>query len=341
MRLVRLCIAPLEFFLLLLAVAVLPAPCQGRNARPTLVFPQFAPGAPLRIIVYGDSRFTNSAVTSGTDPRVRKWLAARIGEEHPQILLLTGDTPFTGANPRDWKDFQQETASWGKAHILVLPTMGNHEVYGGTRQGVANYMANFPEIAGHRYYSALLGSLEVISLDCTLSAAASAEQARWFASQLDHMRAQADFLFILYHVPWMNDRQTQVFLDLPSKDALTLRGILEQRLSRMHARVLVFNGHIHNYERFERRGVEYVVTGGGGAEPYPILYRGRADLYRDTGFPVYHYVAVNVANRQLHAVMWKIANPAASNFTLAARDQFTLTALPPAQRAGKAPARSP
>ena len=71
----------------------------------------------------------------------------------------------------------------------------------------------------------------------------------------------------------------------------------------------MFNGHIHNYERFERHGVEYVITGGGGAEPYPLLFRGHADLYQDTGFPVYHYLTLEVSNHKLHAVMWKVKDP--------------------------------
>lgn len=327
MRLARFCAIQLALF----ALSALPGFSQSSNYGPTLTFPQFAHGGPTHIIAYGDSRFTDPAITTGTNPRVRAWLAAHIGAAHPQVLLLTGDTPYTGAKAADWKDFHQETASWRQAHILVLPTVGNHEVYGGVRRGIANYMAAFPQIDGHRYYSALLGSVEVISLDCNLPASGSAEQARWFAGQLDHLPAQVDFLLILYHVPWMNDRQSQVFLDLPSKDALQLRGILEQRIGRIRARVVVFNGHIHNYERFERMGVEYVVTGGGGAQPYPLLYRGRADLYRDTGFPVYNYVDIDIAARQLHAVMWKIADPGAADLTVEAKDQFTLTATPPTQ----------
>ena len=52
--------------------------------------------------------------------------------------------------------------------------------------------------------------------------------------------------------------------------------------------------------------MEYAISGGGGAEPYPLLYRGRADLYRDTAFPVYHYLTIDVSDHRLHAVMWKV-----------------------------------
>ena len=295
---------------------------------PTLVFPQFKPGEPERLIAYGDMRFTDPRVTKVTDSRIRSWLAARVGEEHPQILLLTGDMPLNGGFVRDWQAFQEETVSWRTNHILVLPTTGNHEIYGGMTQGIKNYLDNFPEIERHRYYSALMGNVEVISLDCTSGASPSTPQGRWFASQLSHLPDQVQFLMILYHVPWVVDRQSQMFINLPTKEALNLRAILEAHLAKLRVRVMVFNGHVHNYERFERNGVEYIVTGGGGAEPYPLLYRGKGDLYRDTGFPVYHYLTLEVADGKLHAVMWKVKDPEAAELDVEQKDEFTLTALP-------------
>ena len=32
----------------------------------------------------------------------------------------------------------------------------------------------------------------------------------------------------------------------------------------------MLSGHVHNYERYEHGRVVYIVTGGGGAHPYPI-----------------------------------------------------------------------
>jgi len=281
-------------------------------------------------------RFTDPSITSGTNPRVRKWLADRIAEVDPQVLLLTGDMPLTGANPADWEDFQSETAGWRARHILQLPAIGNHEVRGNPQAGIENYLRNFPQIEGHRYYSALLGSIDVISLDMTSAGVSTEPQARWFAAQLDHLPPQVQFLLILYHSPWVADPQTRLLVHVPAPGALTLRGILESRLSRIHAKVVVFHGHIHNYERFERNGVEYVVTGGGGAEPYPLLIRGRADLYRDTGFPVYHYLTLDVDAHQLHAIMWKIKDPEAATFTVESKDEFTISAPEshPASRPG-------
>jgi acid phosphatase type 7 len=284
----------------------------------------------MRLVAYGDMRFTDPAVTSGTNPRVRKWLAEKIADEHPEALLLTGDMPFTGSSTADWQVFQNETARWREEHILLLPTTGNHEIKGDRIAGIANYLANFPAIAKHRYYSAVLGSAEVISLDCTLPTTAVSPQGRWFAAQLNHVPVQVEFLLILFHVPWMADRQSQIFVGIPNPEALTLRSILEAHLATISARVVVFNGHIHNYERFARKGVVYVISGGGGAEPYPLLFRGHADQYQDSGFPVYHYLTLEIANHQLHAVMWKVKDPDASTLSVEKKDEFTITASVPA-----------
>ena len=304
------------------------APQTSSDSAPTLVFKQFTAGSPVRLVAYGDMRFTNPAVTSGTNPRVRKYLTGKIAEEHPQAVLMTGDMPFTGADPADWKVFQDETRAWRDQHILQLPATGNHEIRGDRARGIENYLANFPSIARHRYYSALLGSTEVISLDCTMATTPSSPQNRWFAAQLDHIPPQVEFVFILYHMPWMADRQSQIFVGLPQPQSLGLRNVLEARLDKIHAQVVVFNGHIHNYERFVRKGVMYVVTGGGGAEPYPLLFRGRGDLYQDPGFPVYHYLTLDVANHQLHAVMWKVKDPDAPTLSLERKDEFTISAQP-------------
>ena len=303
-----------------------PPSANAPDPNPTFVFRQFVRGQSFRLVAYGDTRFTDPAVTSGTNPRVRKWLAERIADEHPDVLLLTGDTPFTGSSTEDWQVFQNETARWREGRILQLPAPGNHEIRGDRNVGIAHYLDNFPAVARHRYYSALLGSVEVISMDSTIPTAASSPQGKWFTAQLNNVPRQVEFLFILFHLPWMADRQSQIFVGIPNPESIALRDILEAKLARIHAKVVVFNGHIHNYERFERRGVEYIVTGGGGAEPYPLLFRGHADLYQDAGFPVYHYLTLEVSDHQVHAVMWKVKDPDAGTLSVEQKDEFTIRA---------------
>ena len=226
-----------------------------------------------------------------------------------------------------------------------LPDLGEIEPGGRTRDSIRPAEAmrdrrahvRRPQLRDHRYYSALLGSVEVISLDCTTSTDKTGEQAAWFGEQLDRIPPQVEFLVILDHYPWMADWQSQLFAHLPDKPALVLREVLEAHLPKLQAKVLVFNGHIHNYERFQRNGVTYVVTGGGGAQPYPVLIRGGEDQYLDKGFPVYHYLTIDVVNHQLHAVMWKVKDPEAPTLDVEAKDQFTLTYTPRREQGSSGP----
>jgi hypothetical protein len=318
-------------FLVFLWADLLPVTAQSPekiDINPTFTIPKYEPGAPIHMVGYGDMRFTDASVKIGTNPRVRKWLAERVGEENPEVLMITGDMPYAGGREEDWRVYRQETASWNRKKVLVLPTIGNHEVRGGVEKGIANYLANYPGLKGHRYYSVLMGSVEVISLDMTSPSGGTSTQATWFAAQLDHVPKQVEFLFILYHTPWVVDQQSQLFTNLPSKEALTLRHLMEIHLHKMHAKVIVLSGHIHNYERFERNGVEYLISGGGGAEPYPLLFRGSADLYRDTEFPVYHYLSLDYIKGKLHGVMWKVKDPDAETLGVEKKDEFTIVAEP-------------
>jgi calcineurin-like phosphoesterase family protein len=303
-------------------------PAENIDINPTFTIGKYAPGAPIRMVGYGDMRFTDPSVKIGTNPRVRKWLAEQIGRVGPEVLMVTGDMPYAGSRKEDWQVYRDETSSWSAKQMLVLPTIGNHEVHGGAEKGIANYLATYPGLKGHRYYSVLMGSIEVISLDMTSPSGGTSTQATWFAAQLDHIPKQVEFLFILYHTPWVVDQQSQLFTNLPSKEALTLRHLMEIHLHKIHAKVIVLSGHIHNYERFERNDVEYVISGGGGAEPYPLLFRGSADLYRDTAFPVYHYLTMDYEHGRLHAVMWKVKDPDADTLSVEKKDEFTIVAEP-------------
>src|ERR1700751_3813085 len=118
---------------LLLVAAGIAALTQGgfgqevkEDGAPTFTVTDLPVGRPLRIVVYGDMRFTDPSNTSDTQPGVRKWLAQKVAEEKPDALLLTGDMPFHGSDPNDWKIYEQETASWNAEHLRVYPTIGNH-----------------------------------------------------------------------------------------------------------------------------------------------------------------------------------------------------------------------
>jgi len=79
---------------------------------------------------------------------------------------------------------------------------------------------------------------------------------------------------------------------------------LESRAAKSKAKFIVVAGHVHNYERYERNGVMYIVTGGGGATPY-MIPRQPNDAYKDPG-PTYHYCHFDVKPGHIAMHMFKL-----------------------------------
>lgn len=297
---------------------------------PTLTVPGIAPGAPMKLIAYGDIRFTDPANVTDTNPKARQFLVKQVADEKPLAIFLTGDTPFTGSDPADWKVFQQETAAWRDEHLNVFSTMGNHEAKGGYEGGLNNYCANFPQLKGWLYYSAQIGNVYLISIDSTQPSGPRTPQRTWVESQIAHLPPEVDFVFFLGHMPWMADLQTQIAASLPGSEETSWREWLESEAPKSRAKFIVVNGHIHNYERFERKGITYLISGGGGAKPYPILVRGDEELYRaadpkkDPPVINYHYLVIQLEGKHAEVKMYRVADPKADKLSVEVRDTFLL-----------------
>jgi acid phosphatase type 7 len=293
---------------------------------PTFTVSDLPVGRPLRIVVYGDMRFTNPSNTSDTAPGVRKWLAQRVAEEKPDILLLTGDMPFHGSDPADWKIYSEETAAWTQQRLRIYPTIGNHERLPDPLRGLENYFAAYPQIDHHAWYSVQLGNIYLITLDTSSLLNRGWEQRIWLESQLAHLPASADFVFLLFHVPLVSDLQTAFVLGIPDAGTLELRHELEASAARSHAKFVIFNGHIHNYERFDMNGIMHVISGGGGARPYPIFIRGDQDLYHARTYPNFNYVVITLQGKHADAKMYRVVDPDAAQRAVELQDSFSLDA---------------
>jgi acid phosphatase type 7 len=318
------------FFWLVVAGLTQGALAQGPGAEeegaPTFTVTDLPVGRPLRIVVYGDMRFTDPSNTSDTQPGVRKWLAQKIAEEKPDILLLTGDMPFHGSDPADWKVYSQETAAWTQERLRIYPTIGNHEGLPDPAKGIGNYFAAYPQVEKHSYYSVQLGNIYLITLDSSTFMGGGWPQHHWLEAQLAHIPSSADFVFFLFHVPLVSDLQTAFMLGIPDPATLRLRHELETWAGKSRAKFVVFNGHIHNYERFEMNGIMHVISGGGGARPYPIFIRGDQDLYRARTYPNFNYVVITLEGKHAEAKMYRVVDPDAADKTVELKDSFVVDA---------------
>lgn len=264
---------------------------------------QISGGNRVHFIAYGDTRFTDPSNTEAANPEVRRELVKAIAGAHPDFVTFGGDITYNGNDPNDWKVYDKETAVWREEHIRVFPALGNHDLHGDPQLSLGNFFERYPELDHSRYYAVRTGNMLMLTLDSSLDETSGA-QGDWLVHKFDGVPSKVDFVVIvLHHPPYTSSSDEKKFggghsARMPEQ---ALAHFLEERQKKMRARIVVFAGHVHNYERHEHGGVTYFVTGGGGAHAYPIE-RKPTDLFQSREIN-YHYVDVKVESGRMVAVM--------------------------------------
>jgi acid phosphatase type 7 len=287
--------------------------CATAEGPPRFAVPAGSEG-PLVLVVYGDTRFTERQDV--VNSVARRALVDRIAGEKPAAILIGGDLVYEGSNPSDYQAFRSETSVWSRENIPVFPALGNHEFKGCTpdvHECLENWWNAFDELPlrPHRWYSVAIGSsLLALVLDSDAPLKPGSAQRAWFEEQVAGAGDQVKFILILLHYP-------------PVRDPFFPRMRDEKEIARYlsaHARslpqsVLVVGSHVHNYERYSRDGVTYVVSGGGGAKPVPAprMFGEQSHLRTAVNF---HYLRLSLWNDRLSASMVrydakKVEGPAA------------------------------
>ena len=304
--------------------------CAPARAATTFSVPASVLPDPTVFIAYGDMRFTQTSETAATTPAVRQALVARIAAENPAALFINGDLPWHGL-VADYDVYRAETRAWRDGHLRVYPALGNHEFSACLESSCLDrWWDTFPQLRGRRWYSVAIGSrVFAVALDSNASLLPGSEQRAWLENQMTALDPDVRLVFVVLHHPPLADVQTVKMLDHnPRPNEQELAGFLEVIAARSKARFIVSAGHIHNYERLERSGIVYLVSGGGGARPYEID-RTPADLYQGADFPNFHYVRFELKENTVVGEMVRLGDggaPAPGKWEV--RDRFELT-LPP------------
>ncbi len=285
--------------------------------------------SPVKIVAYGDTRFTDPANLRSTNPKVRRWLVEKIASENPDAIVINGDLPLAGDAANDYAVYKTETQIWRDRHLHVFQTLGNHEFHGNAQQSLDNWWNAFPEMRNRRWYAAQIGArVYVMAIDSDTSLLPGSDQDRWIRQQVGALPSTVDFLLITMHHPPVADIQTHIEVDHnPRPNEIALRDLLSEMAPKMHARILVSAGHIHNYERNVVNDVTYLVSGGGGAPPY-FVERTKGDLYQSLMFPNYHYVRLTLLPERLHAEMVRVTDPDADEPSWQVKDKFDIPVKP-------------
>jgi hypothetical protein len=229
---------------------------------------------PLTFLVYGDTR----------DNEVGGALVQLGRSLSPDLILHTGDLVHVGDDVKYWYTFLREQAPL-MADVPLYPALGNHEIY---RDPQALQFSRFFALpahpAGRFYYAFDYGPARFVVLDANHPDAA---QTAWLAGELDRaQREQVAHVFVLLHHPP---------LSVGEHCGAALRQAEWVALFERYRVRAVFAGHDHAYERLERNGVRYFVSGGGGAELYREAECADFDrAARRVFLPVHHLLRVTV-----------------------------------------------
>lgn len=213
-------------------------------------------GEVLRVAIYGDVRGGHA-----THARV----IAALAREAPDLVLATGDLVARGTDEGDWQRFFQVAAPL-LATTPFYSCIGNHDLgqAGDLRRRFVDIFALPPpppdRPAGAGWYSFAVAGVHVVVLDSNRYD--DAAQLRWLEADLAAARAAG----------------VRAILAL-THDGPFSRGLHggNQRAARDYAPVLaragvtlLFSGHEHLYQRGRHAGLDYLVSGGGGAPLYAI-----------------------------------------------------------------------
>lgn len=230
------------------------------------------PSERVRFAVVGDTQ-------SGHDRH--RSVVERILAWSPDFVLHTGDLVSDGSSSADRAKFF-EIEQPLLASTFLFPTIGNHD------KGPDPLFSLFDPPGSEPWYSfqvgpALFVSLEVDGLEPYDD---GSPQYGWLESLLD--RNRLPWVIVWFHIPPYSRSG-----ELPDEVSVrrSLVGLFDD-----YAVDLVLSGHHHNYQRYERGHVTYIVSGGGGGSLHPL----DDDLDGLGAYAVAnHFVGIEIEGRRL------------------------------------------
>jgi hypothetical protein len=256
------------------------------------------PNAPGSFILVGDTQKTMTLEFWRPHYDAERLAVIReILAREPAFVVNCGDVVCHGGRRTDWQRFCEENVPLFSNPIAYFPALGNHDYYGGP--DAFRYRAEvFPHVGMRRWYEVRYQSLVIAILDSNfdeLGAEQIRSQDEWLEKLLKSAEADASIghvVLVCHHPPYTN-----------AKGLSESRDAQEHFVSRITPKVRVFaSGHVHSYERFEKRGVQFLVSGGGGGptRDLEMEHPRHQDLYTGSRERPFHYCLFTFNERSLN-----------------------------------------
>jgi 3',5'-cyclic AMP phosphodiesterase CpdA len=246
--------------------------------------------------VYGDNRIKD---TSFEYPHPHGQIVAGVQRDHPAFLISTGDIFKTGVDTLLYMEDFFLGAKDFIANTPIFLAIGNHE-YGGDPDATATkkYFA-FP--GNQTWYQMEYGKVQFLFLDSTkllykwdgterikksTEEIANDEQLKWLEKRLIEPKPRWRIVALHHHI------FSSGIFGIDHSLVEHLVPLLEK-----YDVDLVLGGHEHNYERSEKNGITYILTGGGGSYLRPVDVN--KNPYQKSAVAEFHHVRVKVDKERL------------------------------------------
>jgi len=235
-----------------------------------------------------------------TNDQVAKQVATHAWAQRPSFLLHPGDLVETGVNDSHWTQQFFPSMHPLVSRVPFYPVLGNHE------QNARNYYDYMSLPDPEYYYEFKYGNAHFFMIDTNRNVGPDSEQYKWLDKKLDESDATWKFA-CHHHPPYSSDEND--YGDLWKTNKSTRGDQRARQLSKLydkHGVDIVWNGHIHSYERTwpVRDGkavpsdgpIYMIVGGGGGGLETPGPYR---PFFQNQVRRGHHYVMVHINGPQL------------------------------------------
>ncbi|MEO0478110.1 MAG: metallophosphoesterase [Planctomycetota bacterium] len=249
------------------------------------------------------------AVISDTqsNPAVSQRIAEHAFGQRPNFVLIPGDLVGTGTNKAHWTREFFPSMSELLSRVAFFPVLGNHE------QDARHYYDYMSLPDPEYYYSFDYGNAEFFVVDTNRNVDPDSEQYEWLAEALSE--SDATWKFVSHHHPAYSSDENDygdMWTGKSTHGDVRVRQLTE--LYDRHDVDIVFNGHIHSYERtwpveagqVAEGGTIYMITGGGGGgleTPGPIKPWFQNNVRRG-----HHYCTVSIAGGRLELKTFDLEN---------------------------------
>jgi len=249
------------------------------------------PDAPFSFVVMGDTRSEEADHRSVIDS---------LAGEAPDFVMNTGDLVEDGGEEAFWQSFFDAQAPL-IARAPIVPAMGNHEAQ--NQRGIQNFTRFFgvAPVDNEMRFAFTYGNSRFLVMDTNLTYFPLTGQTEWLEEELRAAVSNPDIRHIfvmMHHSPYATG---------PHGGNRGVRAAWAPLFAAYGVEV-VFAGHDHLYERLEKDGVRYVISGGGGG---PIYSQRANSHWEDENASIlsessHHYVRVHVSGENVEMAAKRI-----------------------------------